>query len=110
MRELFIYYRTQVLDEVAFKAAATALQTELQTRFDGLQTRLLRRPEAVDELHTWMETYALLAPLDTAGRPCRTGALGITDAMHHAIEAAASASLGRWIVGARHVEVFDACA
>jgi hypothetical protein len=97
MRELFIYYQAKVIDEAALKAAAVELQTRLRARFDGLRTRLLRRPDAVDGLFTWMETYALPATLDA-------------DALQRDIEAAAAQTLARWTVGARHVEVFVACA
>jgi Domain of unknown function (DUF4936) len=98
VRELFIYYRTKVADEAVFQAAATALQHRLQTRFDGLRARLLRRPEAVDGMHTWMETYALPSPT------------GMTADLQAHIEAEARLSLSAWVVGGRHVEVFDACA
>lgn len=101
MHELFIYYRAKVLDEAALLADVQAMQRDLQVRFPGLQARLLRRPEAADGLHTWMETYAL---------PRASHGTSLDGPVRNAIEAAASAALGRWIAGVRHVEVFRPCA
>lgn len=99
MRELFIYYRATIDNASALHAAAQALQTELQARHPGLRTRLLRRPDVVDGLHTWMETYA--APLSPNG---------ITESLQAEIERAAVAKLGSLITGPRHTESFIACA
>lgn len=99
MRELFIYYRTTIENAAVLHDAVLALQAELQTRHPGLQTRLLRRPEAADGLHTWMETYA--APLSPTG---------ISESLRAEIEAAAEARLASLITGPRHTEGFDACA
>ena len=104
MRELFIYYRAKVADAPALKAAVADLHARLQARIDGLQTRLLRRPEAADGLHTWMETYALPSRTADEASP------GISPALHALIEDEAREALSAWIVGPRHVEVFDSCA
>ncbi len=99
MRELFIYYRTTIENAAVLHDAALALQADLRARHPGLQTRLLRRPEAADGLHTWMETYA--APWSPHG---------ITDSLQGEIEVAAHAKLASLINGPRHIEGFDACA
>lgn len=96
MRELFIYYRAPQENASALHAEVSRMQTELRARHPGLQARLLRRPEAADGLHTWMETYAL--PQE-----------GLNDALQGEIETAARA-WSHWIVGPRHVERFIACA
>ncbi|MBL0726666.1 DUF4936 family protein [Piscinibacter sp. HJYY11] len=95
MRELFIYYRATQENASVLHAQVSRMQTELRVRHPGLQARLLRRPEAADGLHTWMETYS--------------SPDGIDGALQAAIEHAAL-SLAPWIEGARHTERFDACA
>ena len=99
MRELFVYYRTTIENADVLLDAALALQADLRAQHPGLQTRLLRRPEAENGLHTWMESYA--APLSPNG---------ISDSLQREIEAAARAKLASLISGPRHVEGFDACA
>jgi hypothetical protein len=98
VRELFIYYRATIENASVLQAAALALQADLQARHPGLQARLLRRPEAADGLHTWMETYA--APLSPKG---------ISESLQGEIETAALA-IAPLITGPRHTESFDACA
>lgn len=95
-RELFVYYR--VAEPTLEQACSSALdmQRGLCEAHPGLQTRLLRRPEASEGRCTLMETYARSA--------------GIDDALQAEIEAAARAALGRWQLGERHTEVFVACA
>lgn len=95
MRELFIYYRATQENASVLHAQVSRMQTELRARHRGLQARLLRRPEAADGLHTWMETYS--------------SPDGIDSALQAAIESAALA-LAPWIEGSRHIERFDACA
>jgi hypothetical protein len=95
VRELFIYYRATQENASVLHAEVSRMQTELRVRHPGLQARLLRRPDAADGLHTWMETYA--------------SPDGIDDALQGAIETAALA-LSPWIVGSRHIERFIACA
>lgn len=99
MRELFIYYRATIENASVLHAAALALQSELQARHPGLQARLLRRPEASNGLHTWMETYA--APQSPQG---------ITESLQAEIEAAAHTRLASLIAGLRHTESFVSCA
>ena len=96
MRELYIYYR--VPDDGADAAAreVAALHGELRTAWPGLEARLLRRPESSSGQQTWMETYAR-AP---AG----------VDTTLEADIATRAARLLTQVNGARHVEVFLACA
>jgi len=107
VRELFIYYRATVEDADALQAAALAMQADLQARHAGLQTRLLRRPEPADGLHTWMEIYAL--PLTPVGLGRGTPDDRF-DALRRDIESAAHALLGHGVHSARHIEVFEPCA
>ena len=95
MRELFIYYRATQENASVLHAEVSRMQTQLRERHPGLQARLLRRPDAADGLHTWMETYS--------------SPDGISDALQGAIETAALA-LAPWIAGPRHIERFIACA
>jgi hypothetical protein len=99
VRELFIYYRTTIENAGVLQAAAQALQADLQMQHPGLQARLLRRPQAADGLHTWMETYA--APQSPNG---------ISESLQSEIETAAIAKLASLITGPRHTESFVACA
>ncbi|MET0333917.1 MAG: DUF4936 family protein [Rhizobacter sp.] len=98
MRELFIYYRATQENASVLHAEVSRMQSDLRARHPDLQARLLRRPEAADGLHTWMETYA--APSHPHG---------ISDALRREIDTAALA-LASLIEGARHSEGFDACA
>jgi hypothetical protein len=98
-RELFIYYRATIENASVLHAAVLSLQADLQARHPELQARLLRRPEAADGLHTWMETYA--AP---------SSAHGISESLQGEIESAAHAKLATLISGSRHTESFIACA
>lgn len=93
---LFIYYRVRDVHADELMAAATAMQITLQAAHPGLDGRLLRRPEAQEGLHTWMETYGLPPDADPA-------------ALAADVERAAR-GLAPWLVGARHVEHFVACA
>lgn len=95
MHELFIYYRATQENASVLRAEVSRMQIELRARHPGLQARLLRRPEAADGLHTWMETYS--------------SPEGIDDTLQGVIETAALA-LSPWIVGPRHTERFVACA
>ncbi len=100
MLELFIYYRLDVADAPAARAAVTAFQAGLQARYPWLKTRLLRRPNATDGQETWMETYASDPALNSSG---------ITPDVALQIELSA-AVLEPWLRGARHSEFFVACA
>lgn len=93
---LFIYYRVRDVHAGELMAAATAMQATLQAVHAGLVVQLLRRPEAQEGLHTWMETYGLPPDADPS-------------ALAADVERAAR-GLAPWLVGARHVEHFVACA
>jgi hypothetical protein len=96
MRELYVYYR---VPEDAADAAArevATLHTELRASWPGLDARLLRRPDASGGQQTWMEVYT------------RSPA-GVDAALQAEIEAHAARRLTH-VAGARHVEVFLACA
>jgi hypothetical protein len=95
VRELFIYYRATQENASVLHAEVSRMQSELRARHPGLQARLLRRPQAADGLHTWMETYS--------------SPDGIGDALKSAIDTAALA-LAPLIQGSRHTEEFTACA
>lgn len=99
-RRLYVYYRVQDRDFEAALQAARAMQGQLRRRWTGLDAELLARP-GVDEAgrRTLMEVYA------RDGEPG-----GLDESLRCAIDAAAGQSLGRWIEGARHVEVFERCA
>ena len=96
MRELFIYYRVQVIDAVLALAEVRAFQGRLAESFPRLEPRLLRRPDEVDGLQTWMETYAVDALQSPAG---------VTPEIEAEIERQAR-SLAPLIAGTRHTEVF----
>src|SRR4029450_9630524 len=101
-RQLFVYYRVPGAQLPQAIDAAQRMQHALCAASAGLQAALMRRPEPDDKDEvTLMETYAV----DALGAPH-----GIDDALHARIEAVAQAALGSCICGARHVEVFDACA
>jgi len=91
VRRLYVYYQVAESDLGAARTAALSLQAELVQAHPGLSAELLRRPELRDGRVTLMEVYG-----QRDGAP-----------PGQAIEAAARQRLGRWIVGARHVEVFD---
>lgn len=101
MRELYVYYRAKEQDSQALRQAVRAWQAELASRFPGLVARLLRRPEvSADGLVTWMEVYAATDASPTSA---------VSPAMEREIQVD-SVRLDAWLVGARHVEVFEACA
>jgi hypothetical protein len=95
-RELYVYYRVAELTLDLACSSALLMQRELRDAHPGLQTRLLRRPEASEGRCTLMETYARAA--------------GIDDALQAEIDVAARSALARWQLGERHTEVFLACA
>ncbi|WP_295641041.1 DUF4936 family protein [uncultured Methylibium sp.] len=95
--ELFVYYRVPQARAAELVDAVVRMQAALQAAHPGLrQARLLRRPDAADGRHTWMEAYAF----DPASAPEQLAA---------AIEQAAS-PLAALIDGPRHGERFIACA
>lgn len=60
MHSLYIYYRVAETDLATACAAARAMQQQICTRYPGLQTDLLQRPQAVDGVVTLMEIYTVL--------------------------------------------------
>jgi hypothetical protein len=100
VRELFIYYRLQLVDAAAWQAKVLAMQRSLKSRHPGLQARLLCRPEPVDGWQTWMETYAW---------PGHPG--GVSKALQDEIESLAKdAAAAVSPAPLRHIEVFAPCA
>jgi hypothetical protein len=97
-RELYVYFRADATRADAVRTAVTAMQAQLRCEFPGLQARLLRRPDSSGGQHTWMETYAMLQDAHLGG-----------ELMTSTIEQRALP----WrdlLDGARHIEVYDACA
>ena len=100
MRELFIYYRILAADRHSATAAVLGFQARLRECYPQLVTRLLYRPEAIDGLLTWMETYATDPRQDPAG---------VSPHLQATIEEYAVV-LTPLIHGNRHTEVFTVCA
>ena len=100
MPELFIYYRLDLADAPAALRAAALFQGDLRLRYAWLRTRLLRRPQANDGQETWMETYSADPAMNSTG---------VTPEVTAQIEQAA-AVLAPFLRGARHAELFLACA
>lgn len=99
-RELYVYYRVPAHEADAVRLAVTEMHDGLRREFPGVQARLLRRIDQAAAVDTWMETYAM---------PSAASAGGVSDALRATIEQHAAA----WrhlCDGARHTEVFDACA
>lgn len=94
--QLYIYYRVRAGDAASAIADVRAMQRGLQATLPGLVCTLSQRADNKRARRTLMETYAL------AG--------GVSVAHQHAIDDAARAQLSAWIVGERHVEVFEPCA
>jgi hypothetical protein len=100
MPELFIYYRLDPLDAPAAQRAVTAFQGDLRARYPWLRARLLRRPQATDGQETWMETYSADPAMNSTGVT-----LEVATQIEHV-----AAVLAPFLRGARHTEVFLACA
>jgi quinol monooxygenase YgiN len=94
-RRLYIYFRVKRDSVADVVAAVRELQTALQAAMPGLRGELMRRIDEGDHV-TLMETYA--------------GAHGVTAEWQERIERDAAVRLGRWLIGPRHVEVFEPCA
>lgn len=94
--QYFVYYRVQREHRGQAEAAVRALHAQLQSRWPGLRCGLYRRalPAAVDGDTTLMEVYDGLPSPDAAAE----------------IEALACSRLAPWLIGERHVEVFEPCA
>lgn len=58
MQELYVYYKLEPAQQEVALTAFRQLQTALDLRLPGLQSRLLRRPVAADAQQTWMEVHS----------------------------------------------------
>jgi len=95
-RNLYVYYRAQVAHAPQLQQRVEEMQAVLHVQH-GVHASLLRRPEAKDERHTWMEVYE-----DVPAR--------FEQVLDNAFS---SSGLIELIDGARHTEVFvgaTACA
>lgn len=87
--DLYIYYKVRDADAASLHSAVAAMQAQLAEQF-AVTSELKRRPEADDDVQTWMEIYPA-APGNFAGT------------LAAAVD---RAGLSQWIVGARHLEAF----
>lgn len=94
-RRLFVYFRVTRASEAAVVVAVRELQAAWQAAMPGLRCELLRRVDESGDV-TLMETYAC--------------AHGIGVEWQQRIERDASVRLQPWLVGERHIEVFEPCA
>lgn len=100
-RRLYVYYRVPLVHLHDLLARVRQTQARLSADHPGLQADLLRRPELRDGDVTLMETYAI----DAA-----TAADGLDQPLIDHIERTLGTALADLPCGARHAEVFDACA
>lgn len=100
---LYVYYRVEDAGRADCVAAVRSAQAALMRRHPGLLAAVLAK---VPDRTTLMETYAWSPPPAT---PAPTTAPTAAPDWA-ALEAEVGAQLARWIVGARHVEVFEPCA
>lgn len=96
---LYVYYRVEDAGRADCVAAVRRAQAALMRRHPGLVAAVLAK---VPHRTTLMETYAWSPP------PATTAPTAAPD--WAALEAEVGAQLTRWIIGARHVEVFEPCA
>jgi hypothetical protein len=101
MIELFVYFRVREADAAAVLSAIVPFQAALSTAHPDLQARLLRRPETVEGLQTWMETYRCTDQLQWPQ--------GICGALRCNIDQGAP-DLLPLLASPRHVERFIPCA
>ena len=94
-RRLFIYFRVEREREADVVAAVRALQAAWQRELPGLRCELLRGAARSGDV-TLMETYS--------------HSTGVGVALRERIEREALARIGPWLVGERHVEIFEPCA
>lgn len=87
--DLYIYYRVHASHADVFQQKATAMQQELQ-RHGAVDASLKRRPEAQDDMHTWMEVYLATTP----------------DFEARLAQAVTASGLPAFIEGQRHTEQF----
>lgn len=88
--DLYVYYKVQAAQAAGLQGAVIAMQSALSAAH-GVAAQLKRRPEAPDDVQTWMEVYP-----------------GVGQAFPAALDAAvAQAGLAGRIAGPRHVEIFE---
>jgi hypothetical protein len=92
-RELFIYYRVACAHWRDAANAVEQWQQQLRRSHPELVARVLRRPEAIGDMVTLMELYAV-----------EDGSVG--PVLEAEIARGASA-LQPWLIGERHSERFD---
>lgn len=92
---LYVYYRVEAADRADCVAAVRSAQAALMQRHPGLVAAVLSQ---VPGHTTLMETYAW------------SSAAPAVPPAWSALEAEVGARLGRWIVGTRHLELFEPCA
>lgn len=97
-RQLFVYWRVAGDDLVAALQALRHWHAALRSDLPALQCTLYQRHDHATSQVTVMEAYAIALP----------GA-GIGPQLLQRITHDGDILLRRWLVGARHVEVFDAC-
>ena len=93
---LYVYYRVQAADAPALIAAVRELQALWQAALPGLTCTLSQRADNPAGSLTLMETYSHAA--------------GLAPQWQQQIEQVSRERLAGWILGARQVEVFVACA
>jgi len=95
-RRLFAYWRLATVDLPAALQAVRQVQQQLARQHPELRLGLFQRRDTVAGEATLMETYAS----DTGE--------GVSEALQQQIEAAVAPAVHRWLMGARHVEMFEA--
>ena len=89
MNDLYIYYQVRDSDAPELQLMVVAMQARL-AKLHGVGVQLKRRPEAKEDLQTWMEIYT-----------------GTGDGFAAALaDAVGLAGLSARIAGPRHTEVF----
>jgi hypothetical protein len=89
-RDAYVYFRVARADEAAAVAALRGMQAR---RAGGVACEVLRRADEPGDTVTLMEVYR-----------------GVTPEMQQRIESENASLLAPWLVGQRHVEVFEPCA
>jgi quinol monooxygenase YgiN len=94
-RRLYIYFRVKRGSVADVVAAVRELQAAWQAAMPGLRCELMRRIDEGGDV-TLMETYAC--------------AQGVSVEWQERIEREAAVRLSQWLVGQRHIEIFEPCA
>jgi hypothetical protein len=89
-RDVYVYFRVARTNEAAAVAALRGVQARCA---GGVDCEVLRRADEAGHAVTLMEVYR-----------------GVTIETQRLIEADAVARLAPWLLGERHVEVFEPCA